>query len=645
MEKRLVFVMMMLLPIMAGAEVVEIDGVYYEVVPKGKVAKVTSNPIKYTGSVNIPSSVIYKGEDYSVTSVKDLAFYGCSGLTSITIPNSVTIIGGSAFSDCSGLNSITIPNSVTSIGSHAFFGCNALNSVQISDLAAWCEIEFSDEYANPLHYGQHLRVGSKEINDLVIPSSVTSIARFAFAFSGLSSVTIPSNVTTIEYKAFWNCSKLASVTIQNGVTTIGESAFSYCSSLTTATIPNSVTSIGKDAFQGCRNLSAITMPSSLTSIEAGTFSYCISLASVTIPNSVTSIKDGYNEGGFYYGAFSGCESLASVTIPNSVTNIGTGTFWKCSALTSVTIPNSVTTIGEMAFYGCRGLTSITIPNSVTSLEPSSFRGCNSLTSVTIPNSVTKIGWYVFEGCTGLTSVTIGENVTSIGGHAFQNCSGLTSVTIPNRVTSIREQAFEGCSSLKSVTIGCSTRQLYHMAFAKCPELTDVFCLAEKVPVMAPSYQGQIVDLFQDSYIEYATLHVPEASVEAYSVAKPWMDFKEIVALNGEDMPVSPDTHKCATPTIDFLDGELTFGCETEGVEYVLEVTVADAKKYYSDKVKLDCVYKVSVYAMKEGWENSNVATRVFNIGCSGDVCDVNRDGAVDVADISSIITRMANMTR
>ena len=163
--------------------------------------------------------------------------------------------------------------------------------------------------------------------------------------------------------------------------------------------------------------------------------------------------------------------------------------------------------------------------------------------------------------------------------------------------------------------------------------------------MAPSYQGQVADPFLDSYIEYATLHVPEASVEAYGVAKPWMDFKEIVALNGEDIPVSPDRHKCATPTIDFLDGELTFGSETEGVEYVSEVTVTDAKKYYGDKVKLGYVYKVSVYAMKEGWENSDVATKEFTIGCGGEVCDVNRDGAVNVADISAIITRMAGETR
>ena len=131
MKKQLLLLAMMLLPMVAMADAVEIDGIYYNLIDKAKIAEVTSNPNKYSGSVAIPEKVSYEGVEYDVTSIGNNAFYSCTGLTSITIPNSVTSIGDAAFSYCTGLPSITIPNSVTSIGAYAFYDCTGVPSIMI----------------------------------------------------------------------------------------------------------------------------------------------------------------------------------------------------------------------------------------------------------------------------------------------------------------------------------------------------------------------------------------------------------------------------------------------------------------------------------------------------------------------------------
>ena len=433
----------------------------------------SSNLSRIFGS-QVKSYII--GDD--VTHIGDYAFYGCSGLTSVTIPNSVTSIGCFAFYGCSGLTSVTIPNSVTSIGSSAFYSCSGLTSV-------------------------------------TIPNSVTSIGDYAFkGCSGLTSVTINSNsIISKTYSSLSNLSNIfgsqvKSYIIGDGVTRIGSYAFYNCSSLTSVTIPNSVTSIGDDAFYGTAWYNnqpegliylgkvaykykgtmpantAIVVKEGTTEIADKAFYECSGLTSVEIPSSVTSISSS---------AFSGCSGLTSIELPNSVTNIGSSVFYGCSGLTSLSIPNSVTSIGGSAFYGCSGLTSVTIPNSVTTIGGSAFSGCSGLTSVEIPNSVTSIGNSAFSSCSGLTSVTInsnsiisktyssesnlknifgsqvksyiiGDGVTSIGGYAFYKCSGLTSVTIPNSVTSIGSYAFYGCSGLSSFTLPDNITQLYSNSF-------------------------------------------------------------------------------------------------------------------------------------------------------------------------------------
>ena len=368
-----------------------------------------------------------------------------------------------------------------------------------------------------------------------------------------------------------------------------------------------VTGIDNGAFYECTGLTSVTIPNSVTSIGSSAFIRCTGLTSVIIGDGVTTIS-GY--------AFKDCTALTSVTIGNSVTTIGDLAFYGCNSLPSITIPNSVTSIGDYAFRDCTGLTSVIIGDGVTTIGNQAFYGCNNLSSITIPNSVTSIGSSAFSGCTGLTSVTIGDGVMTIGDGAFEECSSLSSITIPNSVTSIGDYAFCGCNSLTSITIPNSVTSIGDEAFNVCNSLTLV-----AVDLEAPL---AIVD-WTFSNRDNATLYVPQGSGDAYKGAEYWKEFKEIIEL--------ADFTPCATPTISYKDGKLSFECETEGVEFVSNITLAEDKT--GAEVVPPMNRKVTVYAKKEGRISSDKAELVIE---APDIKgDVDGDGVVDVNDVQTTI--------
>ncbi len=425
-------------------------------------------------------------------SIPNYAFYGCSSLTSVTLPDSVTSIGYSAFYGCRSLANIAIPNSVALIGAHAFGSCSqitkiilpdSITSIGVGAFGSCSELTIIEVSATNTVY--------QTIDGNLYSKDGTVLIQYAIG-KNETSFTIPSTVTSIGSSAFSGCSRLASINIPDSVTTIDASTFNGCSALTSISIPDSVTSIGNYAFQGCSALTSITIPDSVTSIGKEAFRACSGLTNITLP-FVGATKGGTKNThfGYIFGAHSYTENKSYVPTNLKTVIITDGesipdyAFRDCSSLTSITIPRSVTSIGDYAFFGCKGLTNICVDKrntkyhssgnclietaskvlilgcknsiiptdgSVTTIGSSAFEDCSGLTSITIPDSVSSIGDYAFSGCTGLTSIIIPDSVTSISNGAFSGCSGLTSITIPDSVTSIGFSAFRDCSGLTSITL-------------------------------------------------------------------------------------------------------------------------------------------------------------------------------------------------
>jgi len=377
--------------------------------------------------------------------------------------------------------------------------------------------------------------GAVTIPSTINGLTVTCIGEKAFSDSGVSSVSIPSSVTSIGVNAFYGCGELTSITIPSSVTNIAEAAIAVCVNLKSIsvstgnayyssshgilfdksgetlveypgglsgkyTIASTVTNIIEAAFEGCINLTSVTVPSSLTSIGEYVFAYCYNLTNITMPATITNIEDH---------AFDGCNALPSLTIPASVTSIGAEAFYGCYDLATVAIPTNVNSIGAGAFAWCIGLKSITaaaqnasysssngalfdkgqamlvqypaglsgsysIPESVRSIGPSAFEGCDTLTGVTLPLNVTSIGDDAFAYCYDLTVATIPASITNFGAYVFYGCDGLTNLTISSGVTNIGDYAFYGCYGLTRVMIPASIRSLGEGAFEWCIHLTNVF---------------------------------------------------------------------------------------------------------------------------------------------------------------------------
>ena len=568
-----------------------------------QVGSGTQRAVSITNTgITIPSTVAYGGVTYNVVAIGDYAFYECTALSSVSIPDSVTSIGDYAFTGCYSLSEITIPDQIVEIGAYSFSYCTGATVLTIGagvttifdGAFQWCtgltsavipdnvtsvgDVVFRGcsnlvtavvgagvvSLGDDVFYGVHsmesvtvkdgntmyrsvdgvlfdhdvkelIRYPNAKAGDYEIPDGVETIAAYAFgSCRDLTSVTIPSTLTSIGMSNFTLCHSIGSFNVDDGntaytsvdgvlfskdmktllmypaarsgaytvpstVTFISWMSFTSCDGLTSVDIPDGVAAeIGANAFFECRNLTSVTIGDDVIGIGAGAFSNCRDLSDLTLGDSIGYISSH---------AFDGCRSLTSVTIPDSVTAIGGYAFNSCTDLETVDIGSGVDSIGEYAFDGCNSLraftvdpnnsvyvsdhgvilnaemteivsypyakTSYAVPDSVTAIDEYAFQNCTGLTSVTIGNGVTSIGEYAFQNCTGLTSVTIGSAVTDIGTGAFEFCVRLGSIEIPDNVRTIGYYAFYGCIDMASVIIGSGVDSIGTGAFNFCNDLTSI----------------------------------------------------------------------------------------------------------------------------------------------------------------------------
>ena len=590
----------------------EVDGIYYNITSSSDLtvavtyqgSKYDSYSNEYSGSVVIPEKVTYDSKEYSVTSIGNYAFEGCSGMTSVTIPNSVTSIGDGAFRDCSGLSSLSIGNSVTSIGNQSFSGCSGITSV-------------------------------------TIPNSVISIGYRAFSYcSGITSVTIPNSVTSIGSRAFKDCSSLTSIDIPNSVTSIGEYTFENCSGLTSVTIPNSVTSIGNYAFKNCSGLTSVTIPNSVTNIGEHTFSYCSGLTSVTIPNSVTSIGNS---------AFESCSGLTSVTIPDSVTSIGDYAFMGCSGLTSIYIPESVTRISQEAFASCSNITRIdcmaatpplvynkTFSSSIYSKaiiyvplesidlyksadywkEFTTIRhsGYVEVKSISFDKATVEIE----EGDTMNLAVTISPEDATDKTISWKSSDETIATVNDGVVTAIKPgNATITATSLCTPAVTATCKIVVTKKYVSVTGIALDKTKAEMAEGETLKLTATISpDDATDKTITWTSSNESVATVKSGTVTAV-KEGKAIITAKAGEMTASCEitvihTDQCAAPVITYADGKLQFACETAGAECKYTLTAKDIQTAFitasNNSVDLTACYDITAYAVAEGYKNSEQVT-------------------------------------
>ena len=571
----------------------------------------------FKGCVSLSSITLPDG----IRTISSSTFNGCKSLMSINIPETVKTIDEQAFYYCEGLTSLDIPNSVRRIGRLAFGMCTSLSNLKFQDGETSLTIRedrgmtaFSQCPISSVYLGRNI------IND-----------SYNYIYSSLGSIntpfdlTISKYVTELEGGTFANCVKIKTLKFEEGSDTLtlinDHNAYSAIMPFATTPIDSiymgriivgkdlyyperfitpfanvgssfvmrvgdNITEIGNRSFSGWMT-DSLYIPNNVTKIGADAFANCYSLNFVKIEDSSEKLE--FTNGDALYGCFYGCQ-LSHLYLGRSIGYESNKSPFRNNkeALKNVTFGDQVTEIGEDLFAGCKNIPSILFPNNLKKIGSKAFYGCESLTEIRIPNSVTEIGEDAFNLTRGLTFFTIEDGTEDLSiNNNFLN-SPLSEVYLGRNIAYPEGLSpFSMLESLKVLKIGKDVSNIHDRAFAGCQNLKDVVSYAVNVPTT-----GQ--NVFTESYLSDATLHVLDQAYKDYSKSYPWYLFKNFMLI------------------------------DADGNETPLPSSEGDA----SDNGMVNAEDVVEVVSHMMGYPSE---------GFNNKYADVNCDGIINIADIVSIV--------
>ncbi|MGN0605273.1 MAG: leucine-rich repeat protein [Oscillospiraceae bacterium] len=474
---------------------------------------------KNAKEVEIPSEI----DGITVNSLGDKAFYQCSSLKSVKLPDSLRNIGNYCFAECTSLTEINFPDFMENISSNAFNGCTSLEDIDISE-----DIYIIEEYAF---------FNCESMKEIIIPRTVIEIHEMAIGYNSSGEIAddfvikgysgtaaeqyaVDNGIEFIDLNNTNQCGKnseysfdeetgvltisgygetfenfslitifddirekIKEVVIEDGITSIGCSMFTECTEMEKAIIPESVVSISRSAFADCTKLSdAEILSDNLEYIAEDAFANTawyenypddlIYIGDMLYKykggsgNRVIEIKDGTKR--INWSAFKNSKDIDKIIVPDSIENIDSMAFYR-SKVKEIVLPESIKSIESYAFAFCNMLEKINLPEGLLKIEDEAFRGCTMLEEINLPESITEIGDNAFYNCENLKEINLPEGVTTIGSGAFDYCKNLREIYMPDSVT--RGGSFDECEKLEKIRI--SENLEYLPTFRGCSLLKSI----------------------------------------------------------------------------------------------------------------------------------------------------------------------------
>lgn len=618
------FLLAFLFPLLAVAQQsVNINGLYYNLTSATRTAEVVSNPSGdgYFGAIDIPETVNYNGTSYTVTGINDIAFQNCYALNSVSVPKTVKTIGAKAFYNCMSMRQITLQSGLISIGNFAFYTCANLES-------------------------------------LTLPNTVTTIGNEVFNNCiGLKTVTLSNNLTSMGYGAFYSCSSLTSVVIPQSLSEIPRNTFDGCRSMTSVTFNKKITEIGNNAFANCSSLRGVVMPNSLKKIGMMAFNNCSELTTVSVGSGIQTIGDQ---------AFGNCPKLASFTIyASSVQNTSSTAFsntniGKCVLYVPLSGMSFYTTTQPWkSFYRIQEME---VPDYIYEVgNESNWNNNNQLMKQGNTNKY--VGYYYLKSEFRIKPYEEWDEDYGYAGSQGRMEQG-TSRNIP-----VPQEGFYRITvDLSALTYDLLLIESMSITgdFNKDGETDDsdmTFFTSTSVWMTVASFDRPTKVKFRANHNNYLNWGGTEANIvtggDSLFVGVASYRFELYLSYDGNHylkLTKLTDLQKAKKPTISFDKGELVFNSTTPNAEYNYTINVDDNRSGKGKRVALTSTYTISVYASAEGYSNSDVATATIGwrngkpvmegfdrvVLQDGDLKgDINEDGKLTVADITSIIALIA----